>query len=71
MILTNSDMALDAIERKRNIAGISQRELAKRAGLSKNAYWHISHQGSDLHVKSLIGLAEAVGLKLTLTDADQ
>lgn len=71
MILTDSDMALDAIERKRNIAGISQRELAKRAGLSKNAYWHISHQGSDLHVKSLIGLAEAVGLKLTLTDADQ
>lgn len=71
MILTNSDMALDAIERKRNIEGISQRELAKRAGLSKNAYWHISHQGSDLHVKSLIGLAEAVGLKLTLTDADQ
>jgi transcriptional regulator with XRE-family HTH domain len=71
VILTDSDMALDAIERKRNIAGISQRELAKRAGLSKNAYWHISHQGSDLHVKSLIGLAEAVGLKLTLTDADQ
>jgi len=71
VILTNSDMALDAIERKRNIEGISQRELAKRAGLSKNAYWHISHQGSDLHVKSLIGLAEAVGLKLTLTDADQ
>ena len=71
MILTNSDMALDAIERKRNIEGISQRELAKRAGLSKNAYWHISHQGSDLHVKSLIGLAEAVGMKLTLSDADQ
>jgi transcriptional regulator with XRE-family HTH domain len=64
-------MALDAIERKRNIEGISQRELAKRAGLSKNAYWHISHQGSDLHVKSLIGLAEAVGMKLTLSDADQ
>lgn len=71
MILTNSDMALDAIERKRNIEGISQRELAKRAGLSKNAYWHISHQGSDLHVKSLIGLAEAVGMQITLTDADQ
>ena len=71
MILTNSDMALDAIERKRNIEGISQRELAKRAGLSKNAYWHISHQGSDLHVKSLSGLAEAVGMKLTLSDADQ
>jgi hypothetical protein len=24
-----------------------------------------------LHVKSLIGLAEAVGMKLTLSDADQ
>jgi len=71
MKLENTDQALDAIERKRNVEGISQRELAKRAGLSKNAYWHISHQGADLHVKSLIGLAQAVGMEVTLTDAKQ
>ena len=71
MKVESIDQALDAIERKRNIAGISQRELAKRAGLSKNAYWHISHQGSDLHVKSFIGLAEAVGMEVSLTDVDQ
>lgn len=71
MILTDSYQALDVIERKRNIEGISQREMAKRAGLSKNAYWYAAHEGKDLHVKSLILLAEAVGMKLTLTDADQ
>lgn len=71
MKIESIDQALDAIERKRNIAGISQREMARRAGLSKNAYWYMANEGSDLHVKSLISLAEAVGMKLTLTDADQ
>lgn len=52
------------IERKRQEQGVSQRELAKRAGLSHGAYWFTAHRGGDLTIDSALRYTSALGLEL-------
>lgn len=46
--------------------GMKQKELAERAGLSPESLSRAKKSG-DMHLSSLISLAEIVGLKLQLT----
>lgn len=46
--------------------GLKQKQLAERAGLSAETLSRAKKSG-DMHLSSLVKLAEIVGLKLTLT----
>ncbi len=46
--------------------GLKQKELAERAGLSAETLSRAKKSG-DMHLSSLVSLAEIVGLKLQLT----
>ena len=67
------DAAFDlcgALRRIRRIADLSQRELARAAGLSVSAVAHAEAGTRDLHVAALTRAAEVAGLRLVLVDPD-
>ena len=49
--------------------GLKQKDLAERAGLSPETLSRAKKSG-DMHLSSLIGLADIVGLKLQLSSGD-
>lgn len=65
--LTDADPMIARIERAREQTGISQRELASRAGISVSGYRAlVSGRTRSPSAATLRALAEPVGLELTL-----
>ena len=60
-----SDLLNEIIELSKR-KGMKQKELAERAGLSAETLSRAKKSG-DMHLSSLVRLAETVGLKLQLT----
>lgn len=55
-----------ALKRAREGKGLSQRELAKRAGVPQSHISKIEGNGVDLRLSSLVSLAHALDLELEL-----
>jgi len=60
---------LDEILRAARAQGLDQKTLAERAGLSAPTLSRMKSQ-DDVALSTVVRLAEAVGLRLTLTAAD-
>ncbi len=52
----------ERIEELRKERGLSQRQLAKMAGLSNGALWRIEKQNGDITLRSLHKVAEALDI---------
>jgi Zn-dependent peptidase ImmA (M78 family)/DNA-binding XRE family transcriptional regulator len=52
------------LKRIRNMKGLTQEEIAAKAGISRNAYRSIENGASEPRVSNLQGLAEALGVKI-------
>jgi len=64
-----SDLLNEIIELSKR-KGMKQKDLAERAGLSAETLSRAKKSG-DMHLSSLVRLAETVGLKLQLTTDNQ
>jgi len=64
-----SDLLNEIIELSKR-KGMKQKDLAQRAGLSAETLSRAKKSG-DMHLSSLVRLAETVGLKLQLTTDNQ
>ena len=60
---------LDELGRARRSAGLTQDELASRAGLSRLTVHRIEHGGIDPRLSTLQEVARALGLELLLVPA--
>jgi len=63
-------MNADALKRLRTDAGLTQQQLANRAGLNEKHYWRIEAGTRDLWSTTLRSIAEALAQDLPLTVAE-
>ena len=56
------EVDVDTLKDRRNNAGLSQRELATRAGLTPGAVWQVEHRGSGSPA-TLKKIADVLGIR--------
>ncbi|WP_217925148.1 helix-turn-helix domain-containing protein [Miltoncostaea oceani] len=68
--LAERSLALcDQLEKARMAAGISRRELARRAGLDPGTVAAVLEVRSDPHLETILRIGGALGLRLEVTPA--
>jgi DNA-binding phage protein len=68
MHIKSSAHAINVLEEKRAAEGLSKREVAKRSGMSHNAFWFACRRAEDVQLWTLISFADALNMEVHLVE---